>query len=413
MKNMILFCMGRLVSMLGTFMFQFAAGLYVLKITGSGMQFALTLILGVLPKVILSPLAGIVADRISRKTIVVVTDLISGGFILGIVALFMNQSITVPAIYITMVVLTICSTFFDIAIEAAKPDIVEADQLERLNAISHGIVSLTQICGPILGGVVYSLVDFKLFMMFNGISFILSGISEMFITFNKHIQAEPYSGSIRKEFSGVILYLRTNALILVLMVFSLSINFCLTFSLSVPIPYFLNNILKLSPELIGIVSAGFPVGYVIGALLISIRPVLDREKSMKYSLVGLWLSMLGLTLSVWIIPRSLAIYMGISIMVFEIILGLSIAYLDIPLITFMQKSIPSNIIGKVFSLSVMASRVAMPVAMIFAGQLLDKTDPKWLFLVGTSIAFLSIIQLLSSKHTKDYYEPELKSVVVN
>ncbi len=110
--NIQVFAMGRLISLLGTYMYQFAAGLYVLKMTGSGTKFALTLIMGTLPRVILAPVAGVIADKFSRKSIVVVSDFLSGVILLLALLGSSGKVIGVNTIYISMVALTACNTFF-------------------------------------------------------------------------------------------------------------------------------------------------------------------------------------------------------------------------------------------------------------------------------------------------------------
>ena len=59
-------------------MFTFAMGLYILRVTGSGMSFALSLLLSMVPSLIFGPIAGSFADRFDRKRIVILMDVLSG-----------------------------------------------------------------------------------------------------------------------------------------------------------------------------------------------------------------------------------------------------------------------------------------------------------------------------------------------
>ena len=79
-QNIVLSIAGMTVSKLGSFIYTFAIGLYVLKITGSGQTFAATLMFGVLPRVILGPFIGNLTDRINKKLLVVGSDIFSGLF---------------------------------------------------------------------------------------------------------------------------------------------------------------------------------------------------------------------------------------------------------------------------------------------------------------------------------------------
>ena len=61
-RNIYLFASGKAVSILGSSIFSFAIGLYVLKLTGSALNYAMTLMLSVIPMVVISPIAGVIAD---------------------------------------------------------------------------------------------------------------------------------------------------------------------------------------------------------------------------------------------------------------------------------------------------------------------------------------------------------------
>ncbi|MBL2323067.1 MFS transporter, partial [Klebsiella pneumoniae] len=85
--------------------------------------------------------------------------------------------------YTTTFLMTVFTTFFGIGLEAAKPNIVSKERLMSLNSISKIIDSISLILGPMLGGIVFAVFDMKTFIIINGISFILSAISILFINF--------------------------------------------------------------------------------------------------------------------------------------------------------------------------------------------------------------------------------------
>ncbi len=412
LSNLALFSVGRLISLLGTFMFHFAAGLYVLKLTGSGMQFALTLIVATVPRIILSPFAGVLADRVNRKWLVVWMDLLSGLVMLTLIAVSGSRSISVMGIYVAMVCLTICNTLFDVAMEAARPGIVETSYLEKLNAISTGIGSFSSIVGPILGGVVFGLIDFKVFVLANGISFILSGILECFINFELNTElagskASEDKGpeakfSFKEDISEGVKYLKDSPLTLLLMLFSLCINFSFTLSLTVPLPYLFSETYGLSSTWIGIVNSGFPIGFLIGAGIITIKPIKRKMSAFYFSVLGIWIGFMmmsavmifGADMNGQNVAELFTLLMGI--------LGFSVAYLDIPLMTVLQKMIPSEVRGRVMSLFMMASRTATPLAMIIAGQSLNMAHPKWLLFAGASLYSIQLIIFVKGQHLRKF-----------
>jgi len=113
--NMIIFLVGKLVSLLGSRIMNFAIGLYVLSVTGSGMNFAFTMILSTIPAIILSPIAGAIADVSNRKFMVVLMDALSGFLLIGIFISSMNHGLSLIHIYISVFFLSIFNTFFSVA----------------------------------------------------------------------------------------------------------------------------------------------------------------------------------------------------------------------------------------------------------------------------------------------------------
>lgn len=81
---------GRATSLLGTMMQEFCLSLYVLKVTGSALQFSLVLALSAIPQVIVSPFAGVIADWFDRKRVLVILDSVSGLITLSFVIMFIR-----------------------------------------------------------------------------------------------------------------------------------------------------------------------------------------------------------------------------------------------------------------------------------------------------------------------------------
>ncbi len=183
LRNICLYSIAKTVSIFSSSIYSFALGLYVLQITGSAFNFALTLILGTIPMIIINPFAGVIADKVDKKKLVVCIDLLNGGVLIAVYIFSSNYGLNLFIIYTTTFLMTVFTTFFGIGLEAAKPNIVSKERLMSINSISKIIDSVSLILGPMLGGIVFVVLDIKTFIIINGISFILSGISMLFIHF--------------------------------------------------------------------------------------------------------------------------------------------------------------------------------------------------------------------------------------
>lgn len=405
-KNIFLFTTGKAVSILGSSIYAFVISLYVLKITGSALSFATTLMFSVIPMVIISPIAGVIADRLPKKLLVVGMDLINGVLFLCLFIFTAVNELSLSVIYITTILLNIFTTFFSIGIEAAKPALVSSDKLVRLNAISKLIDSSAAILGPVLGGMVFALIDIRALILFNALSFIFSGITECFIdyhyrvaspelteTFTENTASKPTFLSELKEGWQ---YFSKNKSILELFFIFVSLNFLLGFSVNVPAPYIINQLLKLSPKSFGIINGMFPVGLILGTLTVEIvmKKIAFRKLLISMNaFIAFIAGFIGLPLIVGFTHQtSLLFYSSMNLL-----MGIAIAYVDVPIMTIMQTEIPHGLLGRVMSLIMSLVKVVLPVALITSGLLINVLPVVMIPVIGASVAFFYSVRLLVKK----------------
>ena len=143
---------GQLVSQTGDWFNSVALFTLLLSLTGSGEAVGYILIIKLLPSFFAGPLAGVVADRFNRKTIMIVADLIRGLMVLGF--LFVQRPEQVWIVYVLAALEIAVSTFFDPAKSASIPNIVSREELVPANALSAASWSVTLAMGAALGGIV-------------------------------------------------------------------------------------------------------------------------------------------------------------------------------------------------------------------------------------------------------------------
>ncbi len=188
--NLFLFLSGKFISVFGSAIYAFAVGLYLLKTTGSGLTFATNIVLYTLPMVLLNPFAGVIADRINKKIVVVGADFVNGIFLLLVYLLIGRNGLSINLVYTSTFIITVLTIFFDIAIEAAKPNLVSTEKLVSINSLARVIESSSYVAGPMVGGLIYAFIDMRLFILINGISFILAAVLEIFIDYNYNKKVE-------------------------------------------------------------------------------------------------------------------------------------------------------------------------------------------------------------------------------
>ncbi|AZU61618.1 MFS transporter [Neobacillus mesonae] len=394
LRNLYLYSAGKTVSSFGTTIYQFALGLYVLKQTGSALSFALTLILGIIPMIIINPFAGVLADKINKKRLVVSMDFVNGMLFISVYLLSQFFGLSLFLIYSTTFLMTVFSTFFGVAIEAGKPNIVSEQNLMRINSISKIIDSVSSITGPMLGGIVFAIFDIKTFIIITGITFILSGVSLLFIQFDlfkRKIMDHVPSKKIQflKDIKDGLSYLIQRKNIMKLFVLLISLNFFLGFSITIPMPYIINTVLKLGPKEFGVIQAAFPVGMIIGAMVVK-KVIKNISYSLLLKYISFSLSFLLIIAGIPLLFGELKLIPGFYLTFYcsvMFLLGVAVALIDIPIAFIMQKEIPDEYRGRVLSIGISIAKTMLPAAMITAGVLLNHI-PAYALPIGGGILFL-------------------------
>lgn len=405
-RNLVLFTLGKFISIFGTSIYTFAIGLYVLKITGSGLSFATTLFLGLVPIIIFNPIAGVMADRFNKKKIVITMDLLNGLLFIALYFISLKHGLSLGMIYVSAFLTTVFVTFFGISMEAAKPNIVLESKLIYINSVNKIIDSVSSILGPIIGGVIFAFVDIKSFILVNGLSFIFSAILEIFIDFKYNFKEknsnEAKIGLINDVKEGVQYIIERKGIVQIINIF-IVINFFISFSVTVPLPFIINNVLKLAPEEFGFIQSSFPIGMIVGAIFVkkAVEKVSHRKLLISMSiLLSISMILVGAPLLLTNSKISHILYL-VYYSLIMISFGIAIAFIDIPSIYLLQKIVPDEFRGRVLSIGISAGKIISPIAFIISGLILNRVPPYMLPIAGGSLLLIANIIILNNKEISD------------
>ncbi|MEK9628205.1 MAG: MFS transporter [Nitrospinota bacterium] len=163
---------GQVVSELGDWLNSIAIYALILRLSDSGMAMAGAMMAKLLPVVLISPIAGVVVDRVNRKTVMIVSDLLRFVVVLGFL-LVEDQSI-LWFIYALVIIEISLSGFFEPARSAIIPSLVPKEHLVTANAISGSTWSVMLAFGAALGGVVVSLFGIRVAFIVDACTFLVS-----------------------------------------------------------------------------------------------------------------------------------------------------------------------------------------------------------------------------------------------
>ena len=418
-RNIYLFASGKAVSILGSSIFSFAIGLYVLKLTGSTLNYAMTLMLSVIPMVVISPIAGVIADRVSKKWLVSGMDFINSILFAALFILSIYRELTLPVIYIAIVLLNVFTTFFGIGIETAKPALVSSEKLIRINSLSKLIDSSATVLGPVIGGVVYAFVDIRALILFSSIAFMISAVSEWFIDYEFNLESRHDENHEKSEENKSILsdiiegwkFFSGNRSLLQLFFLFFMLNMLLGFSVNVPLPYIINEVLRFSSSRFGMINSMFPIGLIIGTL--TVEYVMKRIEFRK--LLILMNILISIMASVIGLPVILGLDSGMSLAFYcivNIIIGIAIAYVDVPVMTILQNEVPRELLGRVLSLIMSLVKAMLPVALLCSGALTSRMPVQLIPAAGAVIPFIYSIFMLKKNSTERLLNKETNCISI-
>lgn len=402
---------GRLVSQVGDGIHYLALTWLVLDLTGSGTALGTMLFASSIPMVLLAPFSGVLADLWDRKTIVVSMDVLRGLIILTLAFVFKAGYLTLPILYVATIFSSLCGVLFGPAISATVPGLVKKDELVKANSLNSLSRAATQIVGPVVGAFLLGITGYYGVFLINGIAFLLSAFSEIFIRFPEMVKKQPdeqitAGQQFSRSFKEGFVYIWRNMGLRTIIFFAVALNFVSSPLLGVILPYFGKEVLLLEAQQYGNLQAMMPVGFLIGTAVIGYL----TKKYRKESLLSLSISVMGGIILLWGFFAKPVVYGNMALS--STIIGLSSSLLaigvlnilvNVPFQVTLQETVPDHYRGRVFGLMDSMVQMLVPLSMAFSGVLVDNFSVSSLFTAAGLITVCLGLGLASSRNIKLLY----------
>ncbi|CDM70101.1 major facilitator superfamily transporter [Clostridium bornimense] len=393
-KNFIIIVIGQIISLFGNAIQRFSMSLYLLHFTGSTAAFANILAISTIPYILFAPIAGKLSDSINRKKIMVYLDLFCSILIGGYaVILFRGQDHEI-IVTIVMFLLSICYTLYGPAVTSSIPQIVDEDNLTSANGIINQVSSIVNFVGPILGGVLYGLVGIKAVVVINAVSFLASAIMELFLEIPDVVTADDKKEDklisfkfIKKSFLDMkdsFIYLKNEKKVVLGII--ASYGFCNIFIvpiLSIIAPYFINILLGLPSQIYGIVEGICVLGLILGGFWISVKPKMFSMKKLHYTYYPMIIAVVSMSVLGFVKMNNYAMAVFFALCGMGIMLSLSLS--NVLTLTFIQKSVPVNILGRVSAFSTAVATITVAPGQLLYGQIIESGMSLGIILLITAI----------------------------
>jgi MFS family permease len=369
---------GQGLSFVGDAVSMIALVVLVVEISGSASAVGGVLVARLLPT-LASPVAGVLADRLDRRAILVASDLARAVLVLGMV---FTRDLAI--IYVLVFLMGLARTFFNPTIRAAFPSVVGEGDLTRANALISGTFSTSIMVGPALGGLLVATIGVDAAFVVDAVTYLVSA----FLLYRIHLplprQEDAEEGLIRELRSGFDYLVGARVPLAIVVGAFLTI---LTINATVPAEVF------LAKETFGAGDVGYGLlvslwggGMVLGSALMAILN--DRVNLLSLYLLSVFggaLALAGTGLS----PAF--VFALIALTAEGVFTGIDNVTTD----TILQERVPDAFLGRVFSVRFLSYSVGEALAYPLGGLLVDTNGPRFTYvLAGVATAIVGLLTLL-------------------
>lgn len=377
---------------------QFALALYILDMTGSPLIYASILSIIIIPRIILTPIAGVLGDRLRRIDIMKVLNFAQALLMLiyAIFAIF-YKNISLIAVYALVILLEMIEVFYNAAENSILAEIIDQDLMEEAVAFSKVDDGIVYVTTPMLAAFIYKQFalsgSFILVCALMSLTFILNFfIKTPFAVKVNHDEKNSFK-SYFTDFKDGLLELSKNKFAKVFVVVAPLINFSFDAVCSVIITYVFLEVFKLDEYVYGVYRT--ITSLVSITLPFIILPVVKKFKPLKL------LKYASLSIATCIFLMGAAVYYGsldlennaiisvILITVFDCLIISSVMPLNIATQVFFQKNIKDEYRSRILSVLRMLVLSSIPLGNMFYGFLANTFEAYICIFVGSLAVFIT------------------------
>lgn len=402
------FLISKMIGSLGSGVYAFGISMYILSLTGSSLSFATNILLSILPRTIISPIAGLLGDRMPRKWLVLGGQ---AGVVLSVSALLLYThmiELSLMAIYIATFFNSVFSTFSSVSFSASIANLVDGERLQKAMSFNQLSISLSGIGGPVFGGMLFGFASMEIFLVIFIIASIIALVLEstMNFTLYKKVSAAPAEKeTMLQSLKAGFAYVNKKRVIRSILLTALWLNLFFT-CMNIGGGYILLTILQLDPTWIGFVEAGMAIGMLVTAIYFATR------SNVKFPLLLVKRSTLLMAILVLLASIPLFIHFSnivnfIYYFILMFLFGVLGVITNTPIGVLFQTSIEEEFRGRVFGIVEMMAMSMMPIGTLIFGVLYDIIPAQYILLVSGSILVL-IVLILLRRSVIEMAHPELK-----
>ncbi len=395
-KNIKCLLWGGGASALGDQMTLVAFPWLVLSITQEAWVLGLILGLVGIPKAVFILLGGAIVDRLSPKTVMLISKVVNAVVLFLISFLLYVNELSVPILCVLAFIFGMSEALSMPARSAILPALVKRENLEKVNGMFMFLGQVMLIFGPLIAGVFLGLNNEgntnSLFLLFafDSATYIFSAITLSMVVFSAFPKPNHPVNLLKNIIDGVKLFWGLDQLKSMALYVALAGCFA-GGMLQIGLPLLVKDVWLVEGDVFGYLLAVAGLGAAIGAIFAAKFPQV-KQLSLgvtylsSHFIVGLLLILLA---------HTAALFMAFPLMFFISFLS---GYVQVGLISWIQRQVPLEMMGRIMSIIMFITIGLVPVSALFFGCLIDYLSVEKVFIVsGISLSFLAVLGFKSKE----------------
>ncbi|MBI2427912.1 MAG: MFS transporter [Ignavibacteriales bacterium] len=382
-KNYRLFFAGQIFSLAGTWMQSMAQAWLVYQLTYSAVWLGTIGFLNSIPILFLSMFGGSLADRMSKRKLIIITQLISLVQALMLAVLVLADLVTVHIVAALALSLGIINAFDIPARQSYIVDLVGKENLTNAIALNSATFNAARIVGPAIGGVVIAAFGVGWCFVLNAFSFCAVIISLMYIRTAYTPDKKTSTINVIESLKESITYVRSDSSLVALMIL-VGVITIFGWSYSVLLPIFADTILNIGAIGLGNLMTSVGIGAFISAVMIASFESRIQPSSFIYAGITLFVICISIFALSSNVSLSLLCLMGVGM---GLVMFLATANATI------QRSVPDHLRGRMMGLYSLIFQGLSPFGSLGMGLLANVIGVRGAVLAGSIVCGIAVLSI--------------------
>jgi MFS transporter, DHA3 family, macrolide efflux protein len=370
--------LGQALSLIGSALTQFILLWWITQTTNSANALATAGIAGLLPQALLSPLGGAVADRYSRRLIMIVTDSITALCMIVLIVLFSSGAIQLWHVYTLMALRSSMQAFQTPASSASAAMLVPKDWLPRVAGMNQTLMGVMTIAAAPLGALALAWMPLERALLID-VATALLGIVPLFFYAIPQVRNDSPNSSLLADIREGLRFVRGNSGLVKLygLLGLVILTIFPTFSL---LPLLIKDHFKGGINEVALLEGLSGIGMIVGGVMISVWP--PRNKVVMF-LISFAVSC-G-TVALTALAPSNMLWLAIG---WWVLSGISFSSGQAPMTAILQTVVPNQMQGRTQALMNTIMGFAGPIGLVITGPLGESFGVRTIFIWGGALSAL-------------------------